>query len=148
LRAVGWLSREQPFSHGTVVAEVLDRIRQFGARWRESTEALGWGMFRGLHRCELCGRARMFGNFGVPAGQILYVAPEMVAHYVQAHDYVPPPGFLAAVMSAPFPGTEEYITLVRRFRRLHLRAEAQRFWRARHRWSRKRQRPVRVPGVR
>jgi len=148
VRAVGWLSRDQPFPKGAAAAKTVDRLHQFAARWRESTHDLGWGLFRGLHRCEFCGQVRMFGNFGVPAGEILYVAPEMVSHYVETHGYAPPSAFVAAVMSAPLPGTEEYTILVRQFRRLHRRAQVQRLWRAHQRRSRKRQRPARVSGDR
>jgi hypothetical protein len=131
VRAVGWLCREQLFSQGPVAAEAFDRLHQFATRWRDSTQALGWGKFRGLHRCEFCGSVQMFGNFGVPAAEVLYVAPEKVAHYVEAHGYTPPAGFLTAVVTAPLPGTEAYTTAVARFRRLHLRARAQRLWRLR-----------------
>src|SRR5207237_1384370 len=99
--------------------------RQFTENWRESTAALGWGLFRGLHTCEFCRRVRMFGNFGVPAGNVLYVAPEMVGHYIEAHSYLPPAELLAAVLVAPVPGTDDYSASVQTFRRRHLRREAQ-----------------------
>jgi hypothetical protein len=32
----------------------------------------------------------------------------MVAHYVEKHEYLPPPEFIDAVLAAPAPGTEDY----------------------------------------
>ena len=43
----------------------------------------------------------------MPAGSILYVAPEMVSHYVNVHEYLPPKDFVEAVMAGPLPGCNE-----------------------------------------
>ena len=51
----------------------------------------------GCHSCDFCGKALGFGSFGVPAGDKLYYAPDMIAHYVEQHDYDPPAEFIAAV---------------------------------------------------
>ena len=69
----------------------------------------------------LCGECSASGNIGVPAGDILFVAPEMVDHYVEVHRYSPPTEFVAAVLSAPLPGTPEYREAVAAFRVIHLR---------------------------
>ena len=39
------------------------------------------------------------GEIRVPAlqGDIVYVAPQLVAHYVEAHNYLPPPEFIESV---------------------------------------------------
>jgi hypothetical protein len=52
----------------------------------------------------------------------------MVAHYVEAHRYAPPDEFVAAVLSAPLPGTPEYHEAVAAFREVKLRQLAE--WRA------------------
>jgi hypothetical protein len=127
VRAVGWLHRDHPFPRGNTSEEFLDRLHEFATRWRDSTKALGWGTFRGQHGCEFCrGRAKMHGNLGVPAGCVLFVSPEMIAHYVGEHGYTPPAGFVTAVLAAPMPGSEEYKVAVQVFRARHLRAVAQR----------------------
>jgi hypothetical protein len=119
IRAVGWLSGKRSFTQGEVSPEVMARIKEFATRWGEGIMALGWGVFMGLHECELCHDFMASGNFGVPCGELLFVAPEMLPHYVEAHDYRPPDEFVAAVMQSPLPGTEEYRAMAEPFRRLH-----------------------------
>src|SRR6187397_964220 len=87
VRAIGWLSAEHPYTKGEVPAEFRARVRQFAELWGHSTKALGWGAFLGLHRCELCDQFMASGNFGVPKGGLLFAAPEMLPHYVEAHGY-------------------------------------------------------------
>jgi len=52
----------------------------------------------------------------VPADGLLYVAPEMISHYVVDHDYLPPSELIEAVLRSPIPGTEEYTVCITRFR--------------------------------
>jgi hypothetical protein len=115
VRAIGWLSAERSYRTGPVSQVFIDRLRSFCHRWGESVRALGWPVFAGPHTCELCGDFRASGNFGVPAGAILFVAPEMVAHYVEKHGYLPPQEFVAAVLGAPEPGTVDYANAVAPF---------------------------------
>ena len=119
VRAVGWLSSDYPFPRGDVPAEFVARLRDFVRLADDSAEALNFPGFRGLHSCELCGSVRDRRNFGVPAGELLYVAPGMVAHYVEQHGYCPPAEFVAAVLVSPLPGTAEYQAAVAEFGRLH-----------------------------
>lgn len=116
VRAVGWLDAVHPFPAGELPAEAVDRIGAFAARWGESVDDLGWGVFAGSHRCELCSAAVASGNFGVPAGDILFVCPEMIVHYVTAHRYLPPGEFVDAILAASLPGSEDYASAVARFR--------------------------------
>jgi hypothetical protein len=60
-------------------------------------------------------------NFGVPRTGLLFAAPEMLSHYVEAHGYRPPDEFIVAVLQSPLPGTAEYLAEVATFRRLHQR---------------------------
>ena len=122
---IGWLSAEHPFPTGDTPAEFLARLEEFCRLWGKGVEALAWGMFLGPHQCELCGKFMASGNVGVPAGDVLFAAPQMVAHYVTAHRYAPPAEFVAAVMSAPLPGTPEYHEAVAAFREIRLRRLAE-----------------------
>jgi hypothetical protein len=122
VRAIGWLSSDQPFPQGEVPAAFFAHLEEFVRLANESAEALWFGAFAGLHTCEFCYKARGYGNFGVPAGQILFVAPEMVAHYIGIHNYKPPDEFVAAVFQSPLPGTDEYRALAEPFGRLHEQA--------------------------
>jgi hypothetical protein len=116
VRAVGWLHRQCPFPQGDVPAMVIERMREFARRWWESTSALDWGVFLGVHNCEFCGHFHASGNFGVPDGPLLFVAPEMVLHYVEQHKYLPPDEFISALMESPLPGTDEYSVAVETLR--------------------------------
>jgi hypothetical protein len=47
-------------------------------------------------------------NLYVPAEGCVYVAPSMIAHYVDVHSYEPPAVFWGAVMNCPEMGSETY----------------------------------------
>ena len=126
VRAIGWLSDQHPFPTGDTPPEFLARLKEFCQRWAEGLAPLAWGVFAGPHRCELCRGFMASGNVGVPAGDVLSAAPEMVAHYVEAHRYAPPAEFITAVLSAPLPGTPEYAEAVAPFREIMLRQLAAR----------------------
>lgn len=108
VRAIGWLHSDHPYTKGEVSAEFLARLKEFAARSGTSAEALYFAMYCGFHTCEFCGRARGIGNFGVPSGDLLFVAPEMIVHYAEHHGYRPLDEFVHAVMRSPLPDEEEY----------------------------------------
>jgi hypothetical protein len=109
---VGWLHPDQPFNKGQVPQEFLIRLKEFARRWFDSVETLGWGVQMGYHTCEFCGKAMGSGTFGVPSGDRLFYAPELIAHYVEHHQYAPPDEFITSVLACPLPGTPEYIAAV------------------------------------
>lgn len=113
--ALGWLHPDHSFPRADAAPEFLERLKEFARRYGESAEALGWGAIGGCHVCEFCGKALGFGSFGVAAGDKLFHAPEMIAHYVEAHRYAPPAEFVAAVLACPLPGTPEYFNVVAPF---------------------------------
>lgn len=115
--AVGWLHPAHPFPRGDAPPEFVARLNAFARNWGKSIKALGWGIAVGFHECEFCtkeladrviGKDIASGTFGVPAGERIYYCPEMIAHYVADHGYLPPAEFIAAVMACPVPGTAEY----------------------------------------
>lgn len=118
VRAIGWLSADQPFTTGDVPTEFPRRLRIFCENSAECGKELSWPFAMGVHECELCGEFWSGGNIGVPAGELLFVAPEMVAHYVDRHGYRPPEDFIAAVLACPLPGSEEYSQAVEALRRI------------------------------
>ena len=119
VRAIGWLHPDHAYTKGTVPAEFVARLKKFAARCADSGEALYFGAFGGYHTCEFCGRAHGIGNFGVPSDNQLFVAPEMIVHYVEQHGYRPPAEFVAAVLEAPLPDTEEYQLITEPFWHFH-----------------------------
>jgi hypothetical protein len=121
VRAVGWLSADHPYRRGAVPAEFVARLQAFVGLANRSADALYFPAFGGFHTCELCEDVHDSRNFGVPAGAVLYVAPGMVAHYVEHHGYCPPDEFIAAILASPLPGTEAYRSAVDGFRQIHER---------------------------
>jgi hypothetical protein len=122
VRAIGWLHPDHPYTQGPVSAEFLGCLKEFAVGWGASTETLYFGVFLGLHTCEFCGKAYGVGNFGVPSGELLFVAPEMVVHYIEQHGYCPPPEFITAVLKSPLPDTEEYELITEPFWHKHREA--------------------------
>ena len=115
VRAVGWLDRDHPFCQGDPPPGFLERLQEFVDKWAESARLLGFAMFLGSHRCEFCADSHGTGDFGVPFGDVLFVAPMLVGHYVECHRYLPPADFVTAVMRSPNPGTSQYRILIGRF---------------------------------
>jgi hypothetical protein len=107
---VGWLARGHVFPVG-VVSEAFARALRHLIKSPEN-------LYRGYHSCEFCpeppivvsstglrtrsppgetegnGEIRVAGSNG-----IVYVAPVLVAHYVEVHKYRPPDEFIQAVIS-------------------------------------------------
>src|SRR5262245_10212871 len=105
---VGWLSRDQPFSTGTPPDGFLQVLRRLVAS--------PVNLYRGFHICEFCpdppagstGHQSStpppgtFGNGEIRVsgvGGVIYVAPVLVAHYVEVHRYLPPATFIEAVLN-------------------------------------------------
>ena len=117
LSSIGWaetqpINDKHPFPVGDMPPEFLTRLKDFCRRWGDGLESLAWPVFLGPHSCELCRKCMASGNIGVPAGDILFAAPEMVAHYVEAHRYAPPAEFVKAVLECPPTRSQEYLKAV------------------------------------
>lgn len=115
LRAVGWLE-SQGFPTGTVPKDCIDAL----------VTALRGGIFRdgtrGYHSCTLCGewshevkwKRRKYavhgqGHYLVQIGQVVYMAPALLLHYILGHDYRPPNEFLEAVTKGRFLTEEDLV---------------------------------------
>ena len=109
LRAIGWLNANHGYAKGPVAEEDFARLCELLVDPWEP------GGFTGSHACDLCrftsgptnvhfrkssvsvGHANLF----LPAGDVLFVAPSLVVHYIDAHEYQPPPVFWEAVRACP-----------------------------------------------
>ena len=118
LVAVGWLDQDHAFPRGDAPGEVRERLWKYLERPIVQT--------RGWHPCPWCATTRairvrqgetehllgdaeirVFSNTGEA-----YAAPNLVYHYIDTHQYLPPARFLNAVLTGPLPGTATYETLI------------------------------------
>jgi hypothetical protein len=101
---IGWLDRDAPFSQGVADPEFVERLKfHYNRRVRQS---------RGFHECPFCEESR----FGLPmelnektltlgSAEIeikdnqgrVFVAPDLLYHYITEHHYLPPREFIEAV---------------------------------------------------
>jgi hypothetical protein len=124
VRAIGWLDADYPYPTGRrLPAGFTAHLHACAGDWTRSARLLGLQTFLGWHSCEFCTEAIGFGSFGIPADDILFVAPDMVGHYVATHRYMPPEEFIMAVLQAPAFDSPRYAALVERFRNLPISEE-------------------------
>ncbi len=100
---VGWLDRAHEFPKGKVPSAVVGKLKQLATAPTVR--------HRGFHCCEFCGpiealrwpekERRCSLVISVRSEGKIYAAPAMIAHYIQAHGYLPPPEFLRAVEEWP-----------------------------------------------
>lgn len=126
LSAVGWLARGKPYASGEVPDEFFFKLGRLLKRpWAPI-------IFCGSHSCEFCRftggvgtrvttprwsdvyvPARSCVNLFVPGNGTIYVSPESIAHYVDAHEYRPPDEYIAAVLECPRMSSKEYFGAIR-----------------------------------
>lgn len=107
--AVGWLERGMPHATGPVDRRVYDALVELRKNpWQPFASA-------GTHACTLCqfegeqGAACLF----IPAEGVVYVCPELIVHYVNAHGYAPPEPFSRAVLACPAMRSMPYFKAIR-----------------------------------
>ncbi|NWG22427.1 MAG: hypothetical protein HXY39_19135 [Chloroflexi bacterium] len=122
MRTIGWLDIAVPYVTGPTPVAFHRRLLEHCVH----------GVLRlmcGVHHCQFCNNeptrtTLWYGNRKVPCdngeiwvsgGDVIYVAPAMVYHYVTEHGYCPPDEFIDAVMQGPLPGTAEYCALITRW---------------------------------
>ena len=90
---VGWLEPPHEYPRGELSAPLVEKLDRFCQTSR-------YHVTRGFHPCGLCGDAadglgskeiRLLGD------GVVYAAPNKIAHYVSAHAYAPPEGFIVAL---------------------------------------------------
>lgn len=112
VRAVGWLDAAHEFTRGSVAPEYIEALK------RHVKTAWAPVFLMGPHFCQFCPKNVRTGgsrNVWIPSTGHLFIAPEMVVHYITAHGYRPPEAFLEAVLACPEQGSPEYLEFLRRF---------------------------------
>jgi len=109
------LSKDHLFATGAVSPEFVEAFR------KHINEAWQPVVAGGVHECEFCApRAdgRFIGsgsNLWVPGDGVVYVAPALILHYIEAPVYRPPEGFIAAVLDCPKQRSEAYRNRMQKF---------------------------------
>jgi hypothetical protein len=114
IRTIGWLEAGHPYQRGSVPDEFLTSLK------RHVTEAFQPVVFFGFHKCSLCPEGKQRSgclNLLIPTPRLLYVAPELVVHYIEDHGYRPPQEFIEAVLACPEQESEEFMRMLRPFER-------------------------------
>jgi hypothetical protein len=90
---IGWLDGWHPFPTGTTSEEFRAKLQRLCRNRVKQT--------RGRYECDFCtGRDKPGSSAEICdlGKRRTYTAPEMVYHYVAAHDYLPPEEFIQAVL--------------------------------------------------
>jgi hypothetical protein len=106
---VGWLQKGQPFSVGKTPEIFLEQLKWFAEK--------PFTIFHSAeqHKCEFCDSQETFDSGEirvVGANGVVYAAPKMIVHYIEAHGYLPPQEFVDAVVNCRTnmvgPGQDKY----------------------------------------
>lgn len=122
---IGWLSGWYPFRRGKVPLPFLERLREFciakvmstrgfhscGIGWCKLRQCSGLSFLQSQIHVDYKNQELRLGSaeirvFGL--GAIVYAAPNLIYHYVSAHQYRPPEEFVQAVLTSPLPSSQEY----------------------------------------
>lgn len=122
LLAVGWLENGHAYPRGAVDEKFFAALFRLCVKpwWPPVATA-------GFHRCSLCrftggpggmsyqGAGVSFGtgNVIVPGEERVFVAPTMILHYIDAHEYVPPKEFQEAVLKCPEMRSMAYLKAIK-----------------------------------
>lgn len=116
--AVGWLENGKPYTIGKAPEGLVGKLREF-IKTRTITH-----MFLGIHECDLCevelppGYLNVIDGLGSKTTFIahknkLYIFPDLIIHYIEAHSYLPPAEFIQAVLDSEPQETIEYFKRIR-----------------------------------
>jgi hypothetical protein len=102
--SVGWLEGDDLLhSLGNSPSELVKLLKQYDVQNR----------CRGFHTCEYCSEwgsevATGNGEIWVVKDETLYIAPYLIIHYIEKHDYKPPAEFIDAVLNGFRPHSPGY----------------------------------------
>jgi hypothetical protein len=118
LIAVGWLENGKHYTTGDTPKSVCEKLYEF-SKTRELYFA-----FLGRHECDLCdvygnpNNLNFIDDFGsktifIAFKNKVYIFPDLIIHYINAHSYLPPEEFIEAVLASTPQETIEYFRKIR-----------------------------------
>jgi hypothetical protein len=109
LRAVGWLERGHSYAMGDFDGVLFSALAELDVKPWEPIMCMGY------HSCTLCEESGDFTssemgvhNLFIPGEGVVFVAPELILHYMRDHRYKPPEEFRQAALACPPMGSPEY----------------------------------------
>lgn len=115
LRAIGWIE-DSSFPTGHVPDTCINLLVDAHQKkiLRDTT--------RGIHTCTLCNKSTPienwkgktisligYGHYLVQRGNTVYMAPELLLHYILTHKYCPPDEFLQGIIEGKFLGEDDLV---------------------------------------
>jgi hypothetical protein len=85
--AIGWLGKHVT-NEGQLDTESIKIINNY-----KTHHAVDCGEL-GFHTCEICNAHKGRGEFVIELGSYTYYLPQMIIHYISAHNYLPPTKFI------------------------------------------------------
>jgi len=90
---IGWLDPIAPYQSGECPKEVVEKLKQL----KPVIHTKGW------HDCPYCQNATSSKQYliEVPGRgkNIMYDIPEMIIHYIEEHEYLPPQEFIDTIIN-------------------------------------------------
>jgi hypothetical protein len=126
LKNIGFLWSGHSFPRGRVSPLLFERLVSLVEMPRRSCASGYHNCCVGLcrlrigpcpqHTFQFRGRILYLGSWNiiVPAMEQVFIAPNLILHYLHRHKYKPPETFCSAVLDCPTPGSEAYFASIRR----------------------------------
>jgi len=86
---VGWLDENRPYNKGEVPIAFIEKLKKA----KKINHTKGW------HDCPFCGKARGSCEIIVRNNNKTYLAPELIIHYIENHNYAPPQEYINVVIN-------------------------------------------------
>ncbi|MCZ7644685.1 MAG: hypothetical protein M5U26_05265 [Planctomycetota bacterium] len=104
LIAIGWLDKAHDYPKGTLKEDDILHLNHLLLNPFQPM------LFLGTHQCNLCASDGPEGylNLFVPDQGDILVAPELIMHYIEFHNYLPPHRFMTALRNLPGSNGIEY----------------------------------------
>ena len=104
---VGWLDEGQPYTQGVAPKEFVSKL----AKIPLGVHTKGW------HDCPFCGKDKSSSQYRIKiTPKKFYDVPEMIFHYMEVHNYLPPQEFIDAVMKVPVNDERTELRHLKRFK--------------------------------